>query len=56
MIDATYNARDAAMIAVQFDAGLRGGEFTSLVMGDIRDHDHGPRSPSKASRGAEQSC
>lgn len=41
MIAATYNARDAAMIALQFDAGLRGGEFKSLRVGDVRDHDHG---------------
>ncbi|TQQ81823.1 tyrosine-type recombinase/integrase [Halonotius roseus] len=41
MIDATYNARDAAMIALQFDAGLRGGEFKDLAVGDVRDHDHG---------------
>ena len=41
MTDATYNARDAAMIALQFDAGLRGGEFKDLAVGDVRDHDHG---------------
>ena len=41
MIEATFNPRDAAMIALQFDAGLRGGEFKSLRVGDVRDHDHG---------------
>ncbi|EMA39125.1 tyrosine-type recombinase/integrase [Halobiforma nitratireducens] len=41
MIDECFNARDAAMIALQFDAGLRGGEFKSLTVGDIQDHDHG---------------
>lgn len=41
MIDATYNARDAAMIAVQFDAGFRGGEFKALTLGDVEDHKHG---------------
>lgn len=41
MINVTYNARDAAMIALQFDAGLRGGEFKDLCVGDVRDHDHG---------------
>ncbi|AFO57038.1 integrase [Natrinema sp. J7-2] len=41
MLDECYNARDAAMIALQFDAGLRGGEFKDLEVGDIQDHDHG---------------
>ncbi|PSP83293.1 integrase [Halobacteriales archaeon QS_6_64_34] len=41
MIDAAYNARDAAMIALQFDAGLRSGEFKSLRVGDLQDHEHG---------------
>ncbi|ELY56494.1 integrase family protein [Natronococcus amylolyticus DSM 10524] len=41
MIDKCYNARDAAMIALQFDAGLRGGEFKNLAVGDVQDHDHG---------------
>jgi integrase len=41
MIEATFNPRDAAMIALQFDGGLRGGEFKSLRAGDIQDHDHG---------------
>jgi site-specific recombinase XerC len=41
MIEETYNARDAAMIALQFDAGLRGGEFKDLCVGDVQDHDHG---------------
>lgn len=41
MLDAAYNPRDAAMIALQFDAGLRGGEFKQLTVGDVQDHDHG---------------
>jgi hypothetical protein len=41
MIDNTYNSRDAAMIAVGFDAGLRGGEFKALTIGDVQDHKHG---------------
>jgi len=41
MIEACHNARDMAMIALQFDAGLRGGEFKSLTMGDVQDHKHG---------------
>lgn len=41
MADAATNARDAAMVTLQFDAGLRGGEFKSLRLGDIQDHDHG---------------
>ncbi|ARS89945.1 tyrosine-type recombinase/integrase [Natrarchaeobaculum aegyptiacum] len=41
MIDECYNARDAAMIALQFDAGLRGGEFKDLTVGDVQDHKHG---------------
>ncbi|WP_137288799.1 site-specific integrase [Natronorubrum halophilum] len=41
MLDECFNARDAAMIALQFDAGLRGGEFKSLEVGDVQDHDHG---------------
>lgn len=41
MIDNCHNARDEAMIALQFDAGLRGGEFKALTLGDIQDHKHG---------------
>jgi integrase len=41
MLDEAKYARDAAMIALQFDAGLRGGEFKNLRVGDIQDHDHG---------------
>ena len=41
MLEACYNARDTAMIALQFDAGLRGGEFKALEIGDIGDHEHG---------------
>jgi hypothetical protein len=41
MIDEARNSRDAAAIALQFDAGLRGGEFEALTVGDITDHKHG---------------
>lgn len=41
MLEEAYNARDAAMVSLQFDAGLRGGEFKALKVGDIQDHDHG---------------
>ena len=40
MIDSCNNARDKALIAVQFDAGLRGGELIELRIGDIFDADH----------------
>ncbi|MFB6085558.1 MAG: tyrosine-type recombinase/integrase [Halodesulfurarchaeum sp.] len=41
MIDETLNSRDQAAIALQFDAGLRGGEFKDLTVGSITDHKHG---------------
>lgn len=41
MIEKARNTRDAAAIALQFDAGLRGGEFESLTVGDVTDHQHG---------------
>lgn len=41
MIDATRNARDAALIAVAFDSGARSGELEDLRVGDVSDHDHG---------------
>jgi hypothetical protein len=41
MLDAAKYSRDTAMIALQFDAGLRGGEFKSLCVGDVQDHKHG---------------
>jgi integrase len=41
MIEAAQNSRDAAAIALQFDAGLRGGEFEDLTVGDITDNKHG---------------
>lgn len=41
MIEATFNSRDAAAIALQFDAGLRGGEFKELTVGDVTDHKYG---------------
>lgn len=41
MIEATHNNRDAAMIAVAWDAGCRSGEFRKLTIGDVTDHKHG---------------
>ena len=41
MIKEARNARDAAAIALQFDAGLRGGEFEDMSVGDVTDHSHG---------------
>lgn len=39
--DGTHNARDAALIAVAFDAGARSGELKALTIGDVSDHRHG---------------
>lgn len=41
MLDACRNPRDKAAIALQFDAGLRGGELQELTIGDISDTDTG---------------
>lgn len=41
MLAAAQNDRDKAAIAVQFDAGLRGGEFESLTIGDVSDNAYG---------------
>lgn len=41
MLDATLNARDAALIAVAWDAGPRGDELLDLRVGDVTDHKHG---------------
>jgi integrase len=41
MLDATMNARDAALIAVAWDAGPRTGELENLRVGDVSDHKHG---------------
>jgi integrase len=43
MIEATRNKRDAALIAVQFEAGLRGGELYDLTIGSVSDGEHGLR-------------
>lgn len=43
MIDAARNPRDAALVGVQFEAGLRGGELYDLTIGDISDGDYGLR-------------
>jgi len=41
MLDAAANPRDRAAVALQFDAGLRGGEYAALTVGDLTDHKHG---------------
>ncbi|WP_416840154.1 tyrosine-type recombinase/integrase [Haloferax sp. DFSO52] len=41
MIDESRNSRDAALIAVAFDAGARSGELKELTVGDVNDHRHG---------------
>lgn len=41
VIDACLNARDAALVAVCWDSGARGGEMLDLTIGDITDHNHG---------------
>lgn len=51
MIDATHNTRDEAAIALQFDAGLRGGEFAVLTVGNLTDHDHGLQVSVKGKQG-----
>lgn len=40
MLEAARNERDAALIAVQFEAGLRSGELQDLTIGDIFRGDH----------------
>lgn len=40
MIEACHNDRDRALIALQFEAGLRGGELYDLRVGDVFDSDH----------------
>jgi site-specific recombinase XerD len=40
MIEATHSTRDAALLALQFDAGLRGGELYDLAVGSISDSEH----------------
>ncbi|MFB6205796.1 MAG: tyrosine-type recombinase/integrase [Haloglomus sp.] len=41
MIDEALNARDAALVAVAWDAGPRSGELLDLEVGDVTDHRHG---------------
>jgi len=40
MIEATENDRDAALIALQFEGGFRGGELYDMRVGDITDGEH----------------
>ncbi|KDE57541.1 integrase [Halostagnicola sp. A56] len=40
MVETAHNARDKALFAVQFEAGLRGGELYDLRVGDIFDGEH----------------
>lgn len=41
MIEETRNSRDAALIAVAFDAGARSGELQDLTISNLSDHKHG---------------
>lgn len=41
MIEAARFSRNSAMVAVAWDAGLRSGEFRSLKIGDVGDHEYG---------------
>jgi integrase len=41
MIDETMNARDAALLAVAWDSGVRSGELQDLTVGNVSDHKHG---------------
>lgn len=41
LLDGARNPRDKAAIALQFDAGLRGGELYDLRVGDLTDSEHG---------------
>jgi integrase len=41
MIDETRNSRDAALLAVAFDAGARSGELQDLTVGDVSDSKYG---------------
>jgi integrase len=41
MLEEARNPRDEAAIALQFDAGLRGGELYELTVGDLQDGEHG---------------
>jgi integrase len=43
MIDAAANPRDAALVALAFDAGCRSGELQDLTVGDLSDADYGLR-------------
>lgn len=43
MIEETRNSRDAALIAVAFDAGARSGELQNLTVGDVSDAKNGLR-------------
>lgn len=40
MIEATLNTRDAALHALQFEGGFRGGELYDLRLGDLTDGEH----------------
>jgi len=43
MIENARNPRDKALIGVQYEAGLRGGELYDLTVDDVSDGDHGLR-------------
>ena len=43
MIEASRNARDAALIAVAFDSGARSTELKDLTIGNVSEYEHGLR-------------
>lgn len=43
MLDAAANPRDAALIALAFDAGCRSGELQDLTVGDLSEAEYGLR-------------
>lgn len=51
MLEACRNDRDAALIALQFEAGLRGGELYDLTPGDITDSEHSLKVRADGKRG-----
>lgn len=52
MVDAARNARDAALIMLQFEGGFRGGELYDMTVGDITDAEHSMKARVDGKRGA----
>jgi hypothetical protein len=56
MIEATYNARDAAMIALQFDAGYGEESIKPSLSATFNTTTTAYKSPSRASRDVAPCC